>query len=220
MPKFVRKVCFMIRYSIVLFCLLLTRVVYAQDFSNRGLLEIKDQSENLRTAWMKAFDDAVQSRNFSALAPIRKDNEVFLDKNISGIRRLTAEGDGRGLLTAVANYLQIEKQFVRDAMIQAETINGSNQEAIDRIYQKINDFGQKEKAFLVDINNALATEKEDAAPPSSVTPDSRISDDDEFEEPHGSVVEGKETRHKKKSSRDEKPEKRGKKTPSEETDEE
>ncbi len=175
--------------SFVLFFLFLALHAGAQDYSNRGLMDIKDQSELLRMNWVKAFEDAIRSHNFAALPALRKENEQYLDKHLAVLGRMYAEGDGRALLTAVRNYMQIERQFVRDAMVSAEAIDGNSQEAIDRVYRKINEFGEKEKMFLVDINNAIATEGLNAGGDAGAPADEGISDDEEFEQPHGSVVE-------------------------------
>lgn len=181
-----------------LFCICYSVAVCGQDYSNRGLMEIKEKSESLRINWIKAFDDAVQSKNFPSLQPIRKENEVFLDKHMSMMRRLYAEGDGRALLSAVSNYMQIERQFVKDVMVPAESLAPGDQEGIDRIYQKIDDFGQKERAFLIDINNALRTEKMDAVAEGSGAPPEIQDEEDEPFEPQGSVIEGRKNRKKSK----------------------
>src|SRR5690349_12073555 len=107
------------------------------DYSNRGLLDIKEQSESLHNALSKAFDEAVTAKNFAQLAGLRKENELYLDHHISAMRRMYAEGDGRATLQSVSNYLQIERQFVRDAMVPAESLTAANQDGIDKIYQKI-----------------------------------------------------------------------------------
>lgn len=170
--------------------------VNAQDYSNRGLMEIKEHSETARMEWIKAFDEAVQSKNFANLATLRQANEQYLDQHLSAIRRLYAEGDARALLTAVNNYLRIESQFVKDVMITAESLTGNSQEGINKIYQKITDFGQKEKMFLIDINNALLTEPVNAGPPTSV--DSEMNTEEEYEEPRGSVIEERKLKRKSK----------------------
>jgi len=213
----------MIRFLIFVAMVAITGSVYAQDLSNQGLMDIKDHSETLRTSWMKAFDDAVQSKNFSSLTALRQENETYIDNNLGAMRRLTAEGDGRGLLTAVGNYLQIERQFVKDVMIPAESLTASNQEGIDKTYRKINDFGDKERAFLIDINNALATERTDAGPASPAAQEPEMDADEAYEEPKGSVVEGRHRKGKGKlpheQAKDER-RKKGKKQTDEESDDE
>jgi len=181
-----------------LFCICCSAIARGQDYSNRGLIDIKEKSESLRINWIKAFDDAVQSKNFTSLRPIREENEAFLDKHMSMFRRLYADGDGRALLSAVNNYMQIERQFVKDVMVPAESLTPANQEGIDRIYQKIDDFGQKEKVFLIDINNALRTERMDAGPEGSGAPQEIQDEEEDRFEPQGSVVEGKPIRKKSK----------------------
>lgn len=168
------------------------------DYSNRGLMDIKEQSESLHNAWNKAFDDAVTAKNFAQLVGLRKENELYLDHHLSAMRRMYAEGDGRATLQSVSNYLQIERQFVRDAMVPAESLTAANQEGIDKIYQKITDFGEKEKVFLVEINNALVTEGENAQPagaPAQIDPEMNVDE----EEHEGSVIEGKSKRKSKSS---------------------
>ena len=166
----------------------------AQDYSNRGLMDIKERSEALRMDWIKAFEAATQTKNFTSLAGIRQENEDFLERQISAIRRLYSEGDARALLTAVSNYLQIEKQFVKDVMLPAESIGANDQDEIEKVNQRIEDFGSKEKIFLVEINNALLIEGEKAGPAGASQSDLEMDEQDEFQEPHGSVVEGRHQR--------------------------
>lgn len=165
----------------------------AQDYSNRGLMEIKEQSEALRIAWTKAFDAALQSKDFSSLSGPRKAAERYIDTHLKGMRQLFAQGDGRALLTAVSNYLQIERQFVKDAMLPAETLRADDEAGAERVSQKIADFGQKERIFLVEINNALSTEGMDAGSPGGGIDPEMMEDDEEeaFVEPRGSVIEGR-----------------------------
>ena len=138
--------------------------------------------------WIKAFEEAVQSKDYSILPSLRAENEHFLDQHISSMRRLYAQGDGRALLTAVSNYFQIERQFVKDVMASAERLTPDNQEGIDRVMQQISDFGQKERVFLVEINNALATEGEDAGGLIPEPTDTGANTDEAFEEPRGSII--------------------------------
>jgi hypothetical protein len=169
--------------------LLTVRAAIAQDYSNRGLMELKEISENKRMAWVAAYEDAVQTKTFSALPPIRQDDERFLDKNVSALRRMYAAGDARGLLNSVANYLQIQRQFVKDVMIPAEALTPANTEGIQKVYDKISAFAEKEKTFLVDINNALLLEPDDAPQTQPSQNDTADEEDEEMEEMRGSVVE-------------------------------
>jgi hypothetical protein len=169
----------------------------AQDYSNKGLMELKELSEAKRMAWMKAFDDAVQSQTFANLPPVRQDNESFLDRHISALRRMYAEGDARGLLNSVANYLQIQRQFVKDVMMPAESLTPSNTVGIENINSKIAAFADKEKTFLVDINNALLLEPNEVPPPPPPT-DETADEGEEMEEMRGSVVEERTKKRKGK----------------------
>src|SRR5690606_25637134 len=157
--------------------------VHAQDYSNRGLMEIKNQSEALRLNWLTAFDKAVASNRFAELQPLRRENEQFIENNLSALRRIYAQGDARALLKAVTNYLQIEKQFVLNAMIPAETINSPDGEEVEKINQQISDFNQKEKVFLIEIENALAMEGENLGAPAPVDPEMNEEEDLNFEAP-------------------------------------
>jgi hypothetical protein len=170
--------------------------VRAQDYSNKGLMDIKEKVEANRVAWNKAFDDASVAKNFSSLRPLREADERYIDEQISGLRRLYAEGDGRALLSAVNNYLRIQKQFVKDIMVPAEAIEGSEAD-IATINEKINSFGEKEKIFLVEINNALRIEGAEAGPAAPAKTDEEMEEEDMFQEPHGSVIEGRESRKSK-----------------------
>lgn len=171
---------------------------YAQDYSNQGLIHIKEQSEEGRLDWDKAFDAAVASNNFSALAAIRQANEKYLDDHLSGMRRLYAEGDGRALLSAVNNYLQIERQFVKDVMIPAESLKPNDKDGVAGIYQKITEYSQKEKMFVIDISNAIQT----LPPPSAESPatlDSEMNIDNE--DARGSIIEDRSDKQDKKSKK-------------------
>ncbi|MBS1588438.1 MAG: hypothetical protein JST52_02370 [Bacteroidetes bacterium] len=171
---------------------------HAQDLSNKGLMSIIDQSDAQRVNWMKLFDEAIAAKSLTALNPTRIQYESFLDKNLSSIRRLYAEGDGRALLTAVSNYLQIERQFVKDVMAPAESISPANQEDVDKVYKKINDFGQKEKSFLIDINNALATEGMEEGNPAAVSKEQELNADDAYEDSKGSIIEERQQKRRGK----------------------
>jgi hypothetical protein len=171
--------------------------VRAQDYSNKGLMDIKEKVEANRVTWNKAFDDASAAKNFAALRPLREADERYVDEQISALRRLYAEGDGRALLSAINNYLRIQKQFIRDIMLPAESIEGNDAD-IATINEKISSFGEKEKIFLVEINNALRTEGAEAGPSTPAKVDEEMEEDNLFEEPHGSVIEGRETRKEKR----------------------
>lgn len=152
----------------------------------------------LRLNWVKAFEDAVQSKNFRSLQPVRLENEQFLTQHMNVIRRLYAEGDGRALLSAVNNYMRIEQQFVRDVMTPTENFTANSQADIDKTYRKIEDFGEKEKAFLIDINNALRTEGLEAGSQAATDTNLQQEEEDVFEEPQGSIIEGRPKRKKGK----------------------
>jgi hypothetical protein len=170
--------------------------VRAQDYSNKGLMDIKEKVEANRVVWNKAFDDASAAKNFAALRPLREADEQYIDQQISALRRLYAEGDGRALLNAINNYLQIQKQFIKDIMVPAESIAG-NEADIATINEKISSFGEKEKIFLVEINNALRMEGPEAGPSTPAKVDEEM-EEDMFDEPHGSVIEGREARKERR----------------------
>jgi len=197
------------------FLLIFSFCSHAQDLSNKGLMNIIDQSEAQRINWLKLFDEGVSAKSLTALNSTRTQYESFLDKNLSSIRRLYSEGDGRALLTAVSNYLQIERQFVKDVMVPAEAISPTNQEDVDKVYKKINDFGQKEKTFLIDINNALATEGMEEGNPTAVSKEQELNADDAYEDSKGSVIEERKQKRKGKLPH-EQPKKKINKTENEE----
>ncbi len=185
---------------------LFSYAIVAQDYSASGLMQIKEQSEAQRMEWNKNFDEAVQSKDFSKLAPVRQQAEGYLNREISALKRLYAQGDGRSLLTAVSNYLQIEKQFVKDAMVPAESLKADDQSEIEKIYQKITDFSNKEKAFIIEINNALRSEP-NAAPPQE---EPEVSDDGAYSEEDAMEKEKAKPRRKGKLPHELADEKNGK----------
>ena len=201
-----------------LFCLSLASSLHAQDYSNRGLVEIKEQADSRRLDWNKVFDEAMAGNNTVGLAAARKATEVFLDAHLPALRRLYAEGDGRSLLTSVTNYLQIQKQFVKDVMVSAEAIKPGDQAEIDKINRKINDFAQKEKIFLIEINNAIATEPEDNGLPEPVA--DQDEEREEYEEMRGSVVEERQKVKRSEKLPHEKASKRKRKHKKDDQDEE
>jgi len=174
---------------------------FSQDYSNRGLMDIRDEAEARRVEWTRAFEEAVQRKSYAGLASPRQSSESFIELQLSQLRRLYGQGDARGLLTAIINYLTIEKQFVKDVMRPAEAIKPEDQETIDKINQKIADFGEKEKPFLIEINNALMSERDDIAPQQEV----KTPDNDPEEEPKEGTP-GEKTKTKKKSKTKEKTE--------------
>ncbi len=151
----------------------------AQDYTNRGLLQIKEQSETARLNWNKAFDEAVQNKNLALLIPQRHLLERFLDMHIANMKQIMAQGDERGLLTTIANYLQIEKQYLKNVMVPAEAVKPTDAEAIARVNQQTIEFGQKEKFFLLEINNAIATSGEDDIPPPQKQTNNKQEEDEE-----------------------------------------
>ncbi len=171
--------------------LLCTTMSFAQDFSRDGLMQIKEHAETMRESWITAFDQSVQVKDLKALTPLRQQNEEFLDKYISSLRRQYASGDVRPLMTAVTNYLQISRQFVKDIMEDAETLNPSDEAGIEAIQQRIADFGQKERIFLVEINNALLSEPAPTGIAIQAEEQLMESEEDSFDEPQGSVIEGR-----------------------------
>ncbi len=149
----------------------------AQDaMSNRNLLSLKDGSEAMRQAWSKTLDDAIAKNDFSALTPQRENFEKYLRGNGMKMRRMIGEGDGRPLLTAMNNYFQILNQFVKDVMIPAESLTAEKTDEIQTVERRINEFGQKEKIFLIEINNAIVNSAE---PPSRVDPEMNADDEPE-----------------------------------------
>lgn len=141
-------------FSVLFVCLLATSFANAQ-LSNNDILGIKETTDQKLGAWNSAFDQGVEQKSFAALPALRTDFENFLNENISVLSRLYATGDARPLLTAVKNYLQIHKQFVRTIMQQAEATDPANEEAVSNVNRGIGDFAAKTKPFLIDINNAL-----------------------------------------------------------------
>lgn len=170
-------------FLMAVFSLLSLNVLRAQDYSNRGLMQIKNQSESLRLNWLNAFDKAIGTSRFAGLQPLRKENEQFIDEQLSALRRIYAQGDARALLKAVTNYLQIEKQFVLNAMIPAESIKEAAEEEIEKINQQISDFNQKERVFLIEIENALAMEGENLGAQAEIDPEMNEDEDSSYEAP-------------------------------------
>lgn len=143
-----------ILFSLLFVSILATNMVKAQ-LSNNDLLGIKETTDQRLGAWNNAFDEGVAKKSLATLPTLRGDFEKFLNENISVLSRLYASGDARPLLTAVKNYLQIHKQFVRTTMQQAEATDPTNPDEVSKINRGIGDFASKTKPFLIDINNAL-----------------------------------------------------------------
>lgn len=168
----------------------------AQEYmSNAHLMAVKEQSEGQRLAWNKLFDEAVATNKFNQLPLARQQYEQYLEQIGQRLRRLLAEGDGRALLTAVNNYVTIQKQFARDIMRPAEEVTAEKTEDIARINQKITEFSQKERVFLIEIDNAIVSSPE---PPPPVDPAMNVDDSEE--------EEAAEDSGKKKSRRNERSE--------------
>lgn len=148
--------------------------------SNNDLMVVKEESEARRLQWNNQFENALKAGNLSILPEARTRFEAFLDQQTLRLRRIMGTGDGRALLTAVTNYLVIQKQYVRDVMKPAEGLQPADAEAIARVQQKIVDFSQKERVFLIEINNALVSSPE---PTPVGQPSVNPPDDAEEEEP-------------------------------------
>ncbi len=174
-------------FLILVFCMSLNNA-HAQ-LSNFALLDIKEESEAGRIAWNKALEDGIEKKNLSALPALRQANENYIDQQLSRLRRMYAEGDGRQLITAVSNYLQIQKQFVKNVMIPSESLNPGDQEGIEDINKRISDYSQKERSFLIDINNAVANSPE---------PEIKMDEPEEEEENEAEVIKKQENKPKRK----------------------
>lgn len=145
----------MLRRILMLFCWITVPLWSTGQLPNSGLLEIKDEADAGRITWTDAFEEGVKLQSFSALPEIRQAVQSNIEQRLVTLRRMYAGGDGRELLTAVTNYLIIQQQFVKNVMVPAESLQPSDQTGIESIRQQINNFSGKEKAFLIDINNAL-----------------------------------------------------------------
>lgn len=175
--------------------------VIAQDFSNRGLVQIKEQTESLRLQWNKSFEDALINKNFTSLSPQRVQLEKVLDQHIATFRQMIAQGDERPLLVAVNNYLQIQKQYLKNTMIPAEGLKSSDADGISKVNQQTAEFAQKERVFLLEYNNAVSTSNMDEGPAPKLDNQEEENEDDMEEkrntERRGSVI-GDSPRMKKK----------------------
>lgn len=143
---------------IILSCFLFNNS-FAQ-LSNAQIMKIKDDADDGKGLWLKLFEDGYTKNDMSGLPALRKTDEAFLNQNISQLSRMYAEGDGRELVLAVKNYLIIEKQFVKDIMIPAESLKPGDNESYNDINKKISDFGMKERSFDIDISNAYRNSPE------------------------------------------------------------
>ncbi len=130
------------------------------QLSNGQIMKIKEDADDGKSLWIKLFDDSYQNKNMSSLPALRNANENFLNEHISILSRMYAEGDGRELIVAVKNYLVIQRQFVKDVMIPAESLNPEDEEGYNALGKKISDFALKERSFDMDITNALRSSRE------------------------------------------------------------
>lgn len=194
--------------------LLLSTTAWGQ-LSNAQLMKIKEDADDGKSLWIKLFEESRIKNEPSNLTPLRKENESFLRSNISQLSRMYAEGDGRELITAIKNYLVIEQQFVRNVMIPAETLSPTDNEGYEQLNKKISEFTQKERAFEIDIHNALRSSPEplienDAPDEEANEPETEITSEPQKEAkpkrkrklPHEEYEESK-SKKRKKSSEDE-----------------
>jgi len=188
--------------SFFLLIFLVSFSVTAQDFSNRGLVQIKEQTESLRLQWNKVFEEALINKNFTTLPIQRLQLEKILDQHIQTFRQMMSQGDERPLLVAVNNYLQIQKQYLKNTMVPAESLKTTDIEGISRVNQQTAEFAQKERVFLLEFNNAVSTSNMDEGPTPKVDNQEEENEDDMEEkrntERRGSVI-GDTPRMKKKS---------------------
>lgn len=157
----------------------LTTVQLFAQLSNAQIMKIKEDADDGKSLWMKLFEDSYSRKNMSGLSGLRKANEDFLNENVSKLSRMYAEGDGRELVITVKNYLMIERQFVRDVMIPAESLNPEDEEGYNALNKKIADFTQKERPFEIDITNALRSSPEPmiAEPQEADEPEEQLTQD-------------------------------------------
>lgn len=187
--------------SLFLLIFIVSFSAIAQDYSNRGLVQIKEQTENLRLQWNKSFEEALINKNLTVLTPQRIQLEKVLDQHITSFKQMIAQGDERPLLVAVNNYLQIQKQYLKNTMAPAEGLKVSDAESISRINQQTAEFAQKERVFLLEYNNALSTSNMDEGPTPKIDNSEEENEEDIEEkrniERRGSVI-GDSPRMKKK----------------------
>lgn len=149
-----------IKISLLVFALFFMQNNVFAQLSNSDLLNIKEQADARKLAWSKAFDEGISNKSFATLPALRTATETYIEEQLHLLNRMYASGDARELLSAVSNYLQIQKQFVKDVMIPAETLNPNDEEGINAVNRRIGDFTNKEKMFLIDINNAIRSTPE------------------------------------------------------------
>jgi hypothetical protein len=167
---------------------------YAQ-LSNAQIMEIKDNADDGKSLWIKYFEEGFAKNTLTDLSPLRKTNEEFLTGNISKLGRMTAEGDGRELLTAVRNYLVIQKQFVKDVMVPAESLKPGDNDTYEMLSRKISESAEKERSFLIDINNALRLSPD---PVAAEAPEPEEPEEQELSEEEIKKREEAKPRHKGK----------------------
>jgi len=147
----------------IAFSLLLSTFISFCSFaqlSNAQVLQLKENADDYKMTWTKLFEDGYNAKDMNRLPAARQTTEAYLTEQISKLGRMSAEGDGRDIVTAVRNYLVIQKQFVKDIMIPAESLQPGDAQTYDELNRKINDFGEKEKTFLIDISNAIRSSPE------------------------------------------------------------
>jgi hypothetical protein len=122
-----------------------------------------------------------------------------MDRQAGAIRDVLVTGDDRPLLTATLNYIQINKGFAKSVMKKAETLKKENEEGIAGINRSITEFGDKERMFAIEVNNAIASSKEEE-PEEQIAPEEKPEEDPnteaEEESPKKSAKE-KKTKAKK-----------------------
>ena len=167
---------------ITVFVSMLISVGAIAQLSNAQLIAIKDDADDGKALWMKYFEEGYANKNMNELPALRGTFEKFLLDNISRLSRMNAEGDARELLTAVKNYLVIEKQFVKDVMVPAESLKPGDDDTYQMLTRKMNESANKEKAFLIDIDNAIRS-----------SPEPIITEPTEPEEPEHAEVSDKDS---------------------------
>lgn len=171
------------RIATTLLSLLLLGLQATAQLSNAQIMKIKEDADDGKNLWIKLFEESRTKANKGDLIALRKANEEYLNQNTSQLGRMFAEGDGRELITAVKNYLTIEKQFVKSVMIPAETLSPEDADGYEQLNKKISEFVQKERAFEIDIHNALRSSPEPMNVSESEADDAPDADTDETDAP-------------------------------------
>lgn len=128
---------------------------------NNYFSHIVDSMYNKGQIWGQAYAKATESKDFSALAPLRKDLEKFIDHTDKDLKAMKDIGGSKAYRVAMIHFLAFEKQLSQKGLLPFEKLDARSTTAqMDAANQHLSDLAAEETA---ELDKVAAAQKEYAA---------------------------------------------------------